>query len=594
VRHGGPRGGRAGSGARVDAGDRADAADPTDATPVARSPGPARSGNRPDREPGSVDEPDVRRGSPPRGGGEGEGTSPPELAALLSEIAPRIVVEARGVVWADGRGLDATALAGALLDRLRDLGVTDARAGVASVPVVAECAVRASAQPPPRTPTGGLGDVGDMGVRHGRRRGGVPFRVKERTGFGNRVDTTADRRSPTAGGSRGKGGSAPQDASSLRVISRGDERSFLATLPLSILGPDDRTLELLRGVGVETLGELAALDAESVEVRFGPGGTALWRLARADDRRRLFRPIPPERLSASIDFVDYVLTDPARLVFTANALLGTVTERLQARGEHARRMRLVLPLANGETWHRSIRPARPTADREAWLRLIRALLERITVPDAVVGMSLEVEATEPAGVQQGDLFDRGFATAGAVEAAVARLMESRGPVFVEPDADRHPLLERRTTWHPAHHSAATLPATTPTPTGGRGDRGTGSRREPAPSGKGTSNPEHCPPRERTAVGDRRSAVGLTLQLLPEPRRVTVETVRRRDHEAPTRVRDRSWRQLVVAAGPDRISGGQWEGAYAREYFRCVTDEGVLLWIYRDARDEAWYLHGWWD
>ncbi len=382
----------------------------------------------------------------------------------------------------------------------------------------------------------------------------------------------------------------------VRVIPPDENRFFLATLPLSILGPDDRTLELLRGVGVETLGELAALDAESVGVRFGPGGTALWRLARADDRRRLFRPIPPERRSASIDFVDYVLTDPARLVFTANALLGTVTERLRARGEHARRMRLVLPLANGETWHRSIRPARPTADREAWLRLVRAVLERITVPDAVVGMSLEVEATEPAGVRQGDLFDRGFATAGAVEAAVARLMGSRGPVIVEPDADRHPLLERRTTWHPAADTAATahLSPSTPDPTGRRGDRLTGRRRKPAPSGKEASNLEHCSPREQMAVGGRRSAVGLTLQLLPEPRRVTVETVRRRDHEAPTRVRDRSWRQLVVAAGPDRISGGQWEDAYAREYFRCVTDEGVLLWIYRDARDETWYLHGWWD
>ncbi len=92
-----------------------------------------------------------------------------------------------------------------------------------------------------------------------------------------------------------------------------------------------------------------------------------------------------------------------------------------------------------------------------------------------------------------------------------------------------------------------------------------------------------------------AGTGLTLQLLDEPCRVTVETVRRRDHDVPTRLRDRTgWRELVVVAGPDRISGGQWEDAYAREYFRCVTDEGVLLWIYRDAMDETWYLHGWWD
>jgi protein ImuB len=76
----------------------------------------------------------------------------------------------------------------------------------------------------------------------------------------------------------------------------------------------------------------------------------------------------------------------------------------------------------------------------------------------------------------------------------------------------------------------------------------------------------------------------------------VETVERRDHQLPRRLRDRGrWREVAVAAGPDRISGGQWErSSYAREYYRCVTDEGAPLWIYRDALDDQWYLHGWWD
>lgn len=93
------------------------------------------------------------------------------------------------------------------------------------------------------------------------------------------------------------------------------------------------------------------------------------------------------------------------------------------------------------------------------------------------------------------------------------------------------------------------------------------------------------------------ADALTLQLLPEPRRIQVDLERRRDHEVPVRLRDRGgWQEVMLAAGPDRVSGGQWEPEpYAREYFRCVTGEGVLLWIYRDGRETAaWYLHGWWD
>jgi hypothetical protein len=47
-----------------------------------------------------------------------------------------------------------------------------------------------------------------------------------------------------------------------------------------------------------------------------------------------------------------------------------------------------------------------------------------------------------------------------------------------------------------------------------------------------------------------------------------------------------------------VSGGKWdsEQTYAREYFRCVTREGALVWIFRDAhaKRSAWFLHGWWD
>ncbi len=88
---------------------------------------------------------------------------------------------------------------------------------------------------------------------------------------------------------------------------------------------------------------------------------------------------------------------------------------------------------------------------------------------------------------------------------------------------------------------------------------------------------------------------MTLQLLNEPRDIRVETELRRDHDVPVRYRDRDgWHQVVSAAGPDRVSGGVWEDAYAREYFRVVTDTGLLTWIFRDARHGTWHLHGWWD
>jgi hypothetical protein len=87
----------------------------------------------------------------------------------------------------------------------------------------------------------------------------------------------------------------------------------------------------------------------------------------------------------------------------------------------------------------------------------------------------------------------------------------------------------------------------------------------------------------------------TLQLLQTPRQIAVKTARRRDHDLPVKFRDRGgWVMIESAAGPDRVSGGRWEDVYAREYFRCVTEDGTLVWIFRDEADGQWYTHGWWD
>jgi protein ImuB len=349
-------------------------------------------------------------------------------------------------------------------------------------------------------------------------------------------------------------------AGELVEVEAGSEQAFLSPLPLTALGLADPLLGWLADVGISRCGELGSVTRESVEVRFGGEAVQWWRWSRGDDERRLFVAVPPAQPQASLDFVDYVITDPERLIFTTNALLGTVCGQMVASGAHARRLRLRLPLANGSAWERTLKTARPTADRAAWLRLARALLERLTVPDAVVGVAVEVEATEAASAQQGDLFDTGFASASAVETAVARVLEDQGDVIREPVTGQHPLVEVRGEYRPVAVREALQPVA-----------------EAAAASAAVEEP-----------------IGLTLQLLDEPRAVTVETARRRDHQVPVRYRDGRWHAVVNAAGPDRVSGGQWDVSYAREYFRAVTCDGRLVWLFRDAARNRWYLHGWWD
>jgi hypothetical protein len=349
----------------------------------------------------------------------------------------------------------------------------------------------------------------------------------------------------------GKGG--------LIAIPPGSERDYLARHPVGVLEPSLALSSLLDGIGVESCGDLAKLDLESVEVRFGAEGARLWRLSRADDARRIFSNIPRALPSASLDWVDYTLRDGERLVFIINALIGNITTELRSRGQGAREMTMIFSLANRESFEHLVRPARSTASHKAWMRLIRTHLERITLPDGVVGITIRVESVTGEVERQGDIFDRGFATARAAEETIAQLLDDQGSVVVTPRNTQHPLIDRRTEWVSQEPSQASA---------------------------------RIQLRER--VVKAAAAPSLTLQLLPEPRRIAVTTKRRRDHQMPVQYRDAQWMTIISAAGPDRVSGGQWAEPYAREYFRCVTDDGMMVWVFRDARLDEWYLHGWWD
>jgi hypothetical protein len=448
-----------------------------------------------------------------------------ELSPALLTVAPRVVTEERrgGLVWVDARGLDAEHIARSALEVLRGIGLSNVHAGIGETPIVAELIA----------------------------------------GIGNRESGIG-----TASG--------PIDSRFPIPYSRH---------PVSVLEPDPALATLLDGIGVETCGELAALEGESVEVRLGAEGVRLWKLARGEDDRLIFSPMPRELPHASLEWSDYTLTDTERLLFSVNALLGTVCEKLMERGSLSREMTLDLALANGATLTNAVRSGRATASRKTWLRLVRTLLERMVLPAGVVGLTLRAATVVTDVGQQGDLFDRGFATAAATEAALASLAEEQGDVVVVPENTAHPLVERRTKWIEQRET-------------GDGRRGTTGKRETGGGRRVKSAVSPSPvsrlPSPVSLVPSPDSST-LTLYLLPTPRAIEARTEERRDHVLPTGYRDGgAWYGIISAAGPDRVSGERWGEAYAREYFRCIVDDGGMVWLYHDARADGWYLHGWWD
>jgi protein ImuB len=349
---------------------------------------------------------------------------------------------------------------------------------------------------------------------------------------------------------------ATQSETPLVVVKPGQDREFIAPYKVAVLSPPEHLAALLQGLGIETCGAFAALDAEAIEVRLGIDGVRFWLRARADSERWLFR-VPLRALpSASIEWVEYGLKDPERLLFIINSLAGTVCASLAERGERAREMSLVFLLGNRTQRTHTIRSSRPSAEQRRWMRLVREALDTLTLPDAVMGVTLRVDSVTGNHGAQGDLFDRGFASAPMVEDAIIQLTDDQGDVVVAPENSEHPLVEQRTTWK---------------------NRGAQSR-------SSSRTPKTSPP-------------ALTLQLLPSPKVVTVSTEPRRDHDVPVRYLDgNEWHDIVEVAGPDRVSGGQWQTQYAREYFRCVREDGMMVWLFHGSQQQTadWFLHGWWD
>jgi hypothetical protein len=409
------------------------------------------------------------------------------------KTAPRVTIDAtRKQIWADGKSLEIPVLCRSIKTRLEQQGTTKTTIGVAMTPIVAEIAARSSGAEP----------------------------------------------------------------DSVVTVPASGEKEFIGQHSIDVLSPSVPLANLFDGTGIETCRDLAVLEQQWVEVRFGAEGVHLWRLARADDNRLIFAAMPRTLPQASMDWVDYTLSDPERLVFVINGLVDNISASLESQGLCAREMTLVFSLANRTSYEHPVRPSRSTASRKAWMRLIRTHLDRIELPDSVTGIALRVEAVTGEVERQGDIFDRGFATARSTEETVAQLLDDQGAVIVVPSNSKHPLLEKRTKWQvqePAHAARAHM------------------------------------------VKESRPDPQLTLQLFSEPRRITVKTVRRRDHDLPVKYRDNGgWILVEAAAGPDRVSGEQWEKPFSREYFRCVTEEGTLVWIYREARSSDWFLQGWWD
>jgi protein ImuB len=333
------------------------------------------------------------------------------------------------------------------------------------------------------------------------------------------------------------------------VVPPGTDTAYLAPFPITLLGLDDDLTETLRSLGLTTLGQLAVLDADEIEARFGPGGLAAHRLARGLDPRG-----PTTPRDATLPAVEVELGGPVAtaepLLFVLQGALASLGDTLRTKGLAAREITLALQLDDGSTAERAVRPARPTSHADALFDHCRAALETWQLPEPATGLVLRAAVTVPAAGEQGDLLAPRWADPAALAAAFDRIRGSEGSdaVAVPEVRDGH------------------LPA----------DAGAWRRDiEPA---------QPKPP----ATGEPKTA----LRRLEAPAPVHVRLGR--NGLAAFKHED-CWHDVAEWGGPERLAPRWWLNAGAsRDYYAARAADGTLWLLYRAADAGQWFVEGWLD
>ncbi len=139
----------------------------------------------------------------------------------------------------------------------------------------------------------------------------------------------------------------------LLEVAGGEERSFLAPLPVARLpGIGKKAERILRGLNVNTIGELSIVPLSALKTHFGASGEILHRSATGIDDRKVEPPTAAKSISRETTFGKDT-SDRSLLKATLRYLGERVGSELRQRGKQARCVTLKLRYADFTTITRS-------------------------------------------------------------------------------------------------------------------------------------------------------------------------------------------------------------------------------------------------
>ncbi|MBY9062550.1 DNA polymerase Y family protein [Sphingomonas yunnanensis] len=369
---------------------------------------------------------------------------------------------------------------------------------------------------------------------------------------------------------------AEPERGGVTILPPGATLDALAPLPVASLRVDERALELLRRLGVDTVGQLAALPRAPLARRFG---TALaQRLDQASGRapEPLAPVVPPVAITVEQRFAEPLLTAEP-IAHWIGQLVDRLAAELARAGRGARQLLLAATRVDAAVQTLRVGFARPTRAREHLRRLLLRRVERIDPGFGIEALTLHVQRADPLAPEycDGDLAEGERPDlAPLVDAIVnrigaARLWRARA---VESDV-------------PERSVAGAAPLDPPeraAPTLRRDDVRRLDTRD-------ADHPWHPRWPRPTRLLRRPEPLDHVLAELPD--------------QPPKRFTWRGESHVVVRGdGPERIAGEWWrrrgERDAVRDYYQVEDEAGRRYWLFRrgdgergETGDLSWYMHG---
>jgi protein ImuB len=327
----------------------------------------------------------------------------------------------------------------------------------------------------------------------------------------------------------------------------------LISLPVAALRLSDETVARLESLGIEQIGQLAALPRGTLSSRFGV--EVLLRLDQALGHlpeALVSQHAPPEFIAEWP--LEYPTDRQETINFVLETLINRLTAQLAARREGVLRLECRFDLQSGPPLRISVGLFRPAAMAKHLFDLIQLQLEKHRLRTLVQAIRLTVMATAPLELEQLSLFDEGEDRASPrhLAALVDRLASRLGrEAVLRPKllADAQP--EHACQYVPLHQAA----------TGGR-----------------------------ASATIRRGLMLRPLQLF-EP--VALQATAVMPEGPPIRFHAADGEQRVVHVwGPERIETGWWrKHGVRRDYYRVETHTGQRFWLFRRRQDGRWFCQG---